>query len=262
MNRWHDAKLEVGGATRDCWSTVCPEMVLLPPGRFTMGSPDTEADRVKDEGPQHAVHISRAFLVGRYEVTFAEWEACYRAGGCSFLPSDHGWGRDRRPVVGLAWNDTQQYVSWLSRKTGMAYRLLTEAEWEYAARGLAAANGSENAFAWGADFVKDRANCLVCVDPPIGQTVAVGSFTPNAFGLYDMIGNVWEWVQDCYVDDYTRAPGDGSAATGVANCSRVLRGGAFNTGVKFIRTAYRNRQLPSQASRNFGFRVARDQSKP
>ena len=261
LGHWRDTHVKIGEHTRDCWSTACPEMVLVPAGEFVMGSPPDEVDRVRDEGPQHKVTIARPFLVAKYETTFAEWDACIAAGGCKKFPETE-WGRGQRPVVGVAWNDIQQYLAWLSAKTGMSYRLLTESEWEYAARGTNSADAPHFTYAWGMDFRRGLANCLLCTEEPAKQPLPVGSFPPNAFGLHDMIGNAYEFVRDCYAEDYTTTPTDGSAAAETPNCMRVARGGAFSTSAKFVRPAYRNRQLPGQGYRNFGFRVARNLTWP
>src|SRR5262245_37248187 len=162
---------------KDC--DVCPEMVVVPAGRFLMGSPADEADRKLNEGPQHWVTIGRPFAVGKFEVTFAEWDACTADGGCRHRPDDKGWGRGKQPVYMVSWDDiTQEYLPWVSRKTGKAYRLLSEAEWEYAARA-----GTTTPYSSGLTITKSQAN----FHSPKG-TFDVGSFPPNAFGLYDMHG--------------------------------------------------------------------------
>ncbi len=250
-NRMADASLKRGDVKRDCGSEACPEMVVVPPGEFMMGSPAAEEGR-DDEGPQRKVTIASPFLVSKFEVTFAEWDACYDAGGCSFQPSDQGWGRGKRPVINVAWNDIQQYIKWLSTKTGMPYRLLTEAEWEYAARA-----GTTTRFSWGDAIGKGNANCDGCGSQwDDKQTAPVGSFQANAFGLHDMHGNVWEWVQDCD-GKYTDAPNDGSAAPQTDNCSRVLRGGSWGNVTGFMRAANRSRLVPDFRDIGIGFRVAR-----
>jgi formylglycine-generating enzyme required for sulfatase activity len=166
---------------RDCWD--CPAMVVIPPGSFMMGSPPNEAGRDDDEGPQHLVHVP-AFSIGKYDVTFDEWDACVNAGGCSKHPSDEDGGRGRRPVIYVSWNDTLQYVRWLSLKTGHTYRLPSEAEWEYAARA-----GTTTAYYWGDQVGSGNANCDGCGSQwDAHHTAPVGSFTANAFGLHDMLG--------------------------------------------------------------------------
>ena len=153
--------------------------------------------------------IARPFAVGKFEVTFAEWDACLSGGGCSHRPGDAGWGRGKRPVINVSWNDAKAYVAWLSRQTGRAYRLLSEAEWEYAARA-----GTTTPFSTGRTITSDQANFN---SNRIGQyrqqTVPVGLFSANGFGLHDMHGNVAEWVEDCWHENYVGAPVDGSART-------------------------------------------------
>lgn len=251
-NRIADANLKRGDVKRDCGSEACPEMVVAPPGEFMMGSPPTEKDRDANEGPQRKVTIASHFLVSKYEVTFAEWDACYDAGGCLSQPSDQGWGRGKQPVINVSWNDTQQYIKWLSAKTGMPYRLLTEAEWEYAARAGATAR-----YSWGDEQGEGNANCAGCKSQRNNkQTVPVGSFKPNDFGLYDMHGNVWEWVQDCD-GDYAKAPNDGSTAPQTENCLRVRRGGSWDNDARSMRAADRSWLDPDVRFTVIGFRVAR-----
>jgi formylglycine-generating enzyme required for sulfatase activity len=194
--------LAAGDVFRDC--DVCPEMVALPAGQFLMGSPDGEKDRDSDEGPQHEVTI-KPFAIGKYEVTFEEWDACVQAGGCNgYRPGDQSWGRGKRPVINVSWRDAQAYVAWLSGKTGQSYRLPSEAEWEYVARA-----GTTTRYAFGDEIVAKEAN----FGSTIGKTTAVGAYPPNRWGLFDMHGNVLEWVEDVYHDGYKGAPSDGTAWT-------------------------------------------------
>jgi len=188
----------------------CPEMVVVPAGSFLMGSPESEEGHSGDEGPQHRVTFAKAFAVSKYEVTFDDWDACVALGGCGYVPGDEGWGRGARPVIQVSWDDVEQYVAWLSRQTGKPYRLLSEAEWEYAARA-----GSDTAYPWGDEIGKGNANSGCAIGC---RTASVGSFPTNAFGLHDMHGNVWEWVQDCYHFGYDGARTDGSAKT-TGDCS-------------------------------------------
>ena len=181
-------------------------------------------------------------------MTFAEWDACLAQGGCSHRAGDQGWGRGKRPVVDVSWDDiARQYLPWLSRKTGKTYRLLTEAEWEYAARA-----GTTTRYAFGDTIAKSQAQF-----DSAGKTVAVGSFQPNAFGLYDMHGNVWEWVQDCWNGSYTGAPTDGSAWT-AGDCShRIVRGGSWGSDAGVLRATNRGRSSAANRTDSFGFRVGR-----
>lgn len=247
---------------RDCPN--CPEMVTVPAGEFLMGSPESERGRGKDEGPQHKVTIARPFAVGKFEVTFAEWDACVAEGGCTNKPGDEGWGRGRHPVINVSWHDAVQYTAWLSKKTGKAYRLLSEAEWEYAARAVTKATDPSTPFSTGATINYRQANYDANFTYGSGQqglyrqkTVDVGSLPRNAFGLHEMHGNVWEWVQDCYKPSYEGAPDDGSPVT-ERDCSlHILRGGAWNYYPKLLRSAYRYATAPEVRLNNAGFRVAR-----
>ncbi len=232
----------------------CPEMVVVPAGSFTMGSPASESSRDIDESPQHTVTIAKPFAVARFPVTFDEWDACVADGGCNgYRPGDQGWGHGRQPVINVSWDGATTYVAWLSRKTGKAYRLLTEAEWEYAARA-----GSTTAYYWGDKIGKGNANCNGCGSKwDNAQTSPVGSFAANAFGLYDMAGNVWQWVHDCYHDNYDGAPTDGLAWTG-GDCSRrVVRGGSWIGHPQLLRSAGRFWNTHDDRGNLLGFRVAR-----
>lgn len=211
-----------GTAFRDC--DGCPEMVMIPAGNFLMGSPDSEAGRSSDEGPQHRVSISRPFAAGKYEVTFDEWDACVRESGCSHNPSDQGWGRGKRPVINVSWQDAKKFTEWLSRKSGKRYRLLTEAEWEYVARA-----GTTTAYSTGATIATSQAN----YSGNLGKTVAVGSYGPNAFGVHDVHGNVYEWTEDCWNASYAGAPTNGSAWLSGDCSDRVSRGGSWSDGIGF-----------------------------
>jgi formylglycine-generating enzyme required for sulfatase activity len=247
---------------RDC--TGCPEMVVVPAGEFMMGSSESERGRNKDEGPLRKVAFAQPFAVGKFEVTFAEWDACVTENGCKHKPGDESWGRGRRPVINVSWGDARQYVAWLANKTGKPYRLLTEAEWEYAARGVTKASEPHAPFSTGATINYRQANYDANFKYGSGQqgiyrqkTLDVGSLPKNAFGLHDMHGNVWEWVEDCYKDSYRGAPTDGSPVTS-ANCSlRILRGGSWNYYPQLLRAAYRYATASGIRTENAGFRVAR-----
>jgi formylglycine-generating enzyme required for sulfatase activity len=227
-------------------------MVVVPAGEFMMGSPTDETGSLDNENQQHRVTIARPFAVSRFEVTFDDWDACVSVGGCR-AANDDGMGRGKRPVIYLSWEDARQYVAWLSAATGKTYRLLTEAEWEYAARA-----GTMTAFYWGDEIGKNNANCDGCGSQRDNLQISpVGSFKPNAFGLYDMLGNVWEWVEDCYRRDYTGAPTDGSARIGDCKLFRVVRGGSWTSGPQLLRSASRLGGIPDNRVGDVGFRVGR-----
>ena len=254
-----EMKDRLGRNSRDC--PECPEMVVVPGGSYMMGSPGDEAVRSADEGPQHRVTIPRPIAVGKYEVTFAEWDACVAAGGCGgYRPEDEGWGRGRRPVINVSWNDAKSYVKWLSQETGKGYRLLTESEWEYVARA-----GTTGPFHFGQTISTDQANYNGKYTYGSGRkgvyrekTVSVGSFPANGFGLHDVHGNVWEWVEDCWHGDYSGAPTDGSAWTSGGACgSRVLRGGSCVNEPRDLRSAFRYGVAAGSRDYDYGFRIAR-----
>ena len=246
----------------------CPEMAELPRGEFMMGSPDSENGRGSDEGPQRLVKIDYGFAVGKYEVTFAEWDACRRDNNACPPADDQGWGRDKRPVINVSWDDAQHYIAWLNRKAGLGsaakdrYRLLSEAEWEYAARA-----GTTAAYWWGDSASHEQANYgkdVCCGGLVLGRdqwvyTAPVGSFPANPWRLHDMQGNVWEWTQDCYHGSYSGAPDDGSAWDGGTNCDggRVLRGGSWNLDPLNLRSADRFRGGTGDRDNDIGFRLAR-----
>ena len=233
-------------------------MVVVPNGDFMMGSPSTDTEADTDEFPQHSVTIPQPIAVGKFEVTFDNWDTCYELGGCRIRPDDYGWGLGTRPVVDVNWADAQQYVAWLSKQTGKQYRLLTEAEWEYATRA-----GTTTAYYWGNDVKKDgqtMADCFDCGSAWDNQkTAPAGSFPANAFGLNDTLGNVWEWVQDCYHDSYDGAPADGSTWTDSDDCKeRVSRGGSWaDLPQVLLRSAFRLRTPSVNRYTGLGFRVAR-----
>ena len=230
---------------------IIPEMVRIRAGSFLMGCQKGEKDCKSNESPPHRVQVP-AFELGKYEVTFAEWDACVADGGCTHKPDDKGWGRARRPVINVSWDDAQQYVAWLSRKTGEVWRLPTEAEWEYAARA-----GTETVFSWGDQVGKNRANCNGCGSQWDGkQTAPVGSFAANPWGLFDMHGNVWEWVQDCFAP-YEAGKADVRAVTSGGCTYLVLRGGSWDLNPRFLRSTYRSSISPLLTPYCYGFRLAR-----
>lgn len=233
-----------------------PEMVVIPGGRFRMGCV-TGRDCEENEEPVHYVEIA-SFALSKYEVTFEQWGACVMKGGCNvYRPENEGWGRGDRPVIHVSWDDAQAYVTWLSEETSEDYRLPTEAEWEYAARA-----GTATRYNWGNAIGSNQANCDNqeesggCGDSWEKMTAPVGSFSANSFRLHDMHGNVWEWVQDCFHDNYREAPVDGSARDNPICASRVLRGGAWSTNPRTLRSAFRYWSSPGIRYEHIGFRVA------
>jgi formylglycine-generating enzyme required for sulfatase activity len=238
--------IEAGALFRDC--TECPELIVVPAGAFEMGSSEYPIER-----PIHHVMIGKPFAMSRYEVTFSQWDACVAEHGCSYRPDDQGRGRTNLPVSDVSWSDAQTYVAWLSKTTGYKYRLPSEAEWEYAARG-----GTTGPFWWGDASATSQANCRDC-GPGLGeQTMPVGSFPANGFGLADTAGNIAEWVADCWTDSYKDAPKDGSAQVSDACKHRVLRGGSFDSSLRYMRSS--SRFLYDAGVRYYtnGFRVLRE----
>jgi formylglycine-generating enzyme required for sulfatase activity len=235
---------------REC-ASACPRMVVVPAGEFMIGSAKTEKGRHDDEGPQQRIIFARTFAVSKFEVTFEDWDACVSVGGCPQV-SVAEFGRGTRPVIDVSWDDAQRYAAWFSRMTGKVYRLLSEAEWEYAARA-----GSTTAYSWGDEIGSGNANCRSCGSQwDYKQPAPVGSFAPNAFGLYDMNGNVWQWVEDCYQSSHEGIPMDGSARTG--NCTlRVVRGGSYYDDPSLLRAANRDNDGAGDRVVTVGFRLAR-----
>ena len=290
---------EAGEVIQDC--EACPIVIVVPAGTFLMGSPESETARSGEGGPgserpQHEVTIAAAFAVGRYEVAFAEWDACVEAGGCGgYLPSDEGWGRGWRPVINVNWHDAKAYVEWLSEHTGESYRLLSESEWEYVARA-----GSETRWHWG-DVPSDQcrhangrdldaaaglppspnpnSRSTMCRDGYV-YTAPLGTYEANGFGVYDLLGNVFEWTEDCFrpapleiverlppgtpepsaapFNAYDGAPDDGSAWTDGPCEARVWRGGSWGSTQVNLRSAARFFAESVTRRSNAGFRVARD----
>jgi formylglycine-generating enzyme required for sulfatase activity len=267
-----------GGTFTECRN--CPVMVVIPAGSFTMGTPPTE-DHHRPMEKQHKVTIAKPFAVSRTEVTWDQWEACVRDGACDGMAVDKSlrvkadgtanpdfvdWGRGTRPVVGVSWYDAQAYVGWLNRKTGHddLYRLLSEAEWEYAARA-----GTTTAYPWGDKLDHNHGN-FGKEEPGLGpktegrdawanQTAPVASFPPNAFGLHDMHGNAFEWIEDCYLEDLSKTANDGSAVKDGSCNSREFRSGSFISNPYMHRSGNRIRgYTPDTRGRNYlTIRVAR-----
>ena len=238
----------VGTIFKDCPS--CPEMTMIPPGTFLMGSIKGK----NRERPVTRITIRQPLAVSRYEVTFDQWDACFSAGGCSKKPSDRGWGRGNRPVINILLTDIAEYVSWLTKKTGYLYRLPSESEWEYAARA-----GSRTEFNWGDQMLPGAANCRGCGTQWSGHKSApVGQFKPNAWGLYDVHGNVLEYVTDCWTTNHKKVPIDGSPKITQGCLSKVVKGGSWYYLSKVSRSASRVRNDKRVFSYFIGFRVFRE----
>jgi formylglycine-generating enzyme required for sulfatase activity len=237
-------------------------MVVVPAGSFIMGSRQSdsvekdpefvEVDPTSRERPRHEVTLARPFAVSMFEVTFDDWDACSAAGACPDAPDSRG--RGSMPVINVSWIDAQKYASWLTQLTGKDYRLLSEAEWEYVARA-----GTDTRYSWGNDIGKANANCDGCgSQSDLQQTAPVGSFRPNAFGIYDMHGNVWEWVEDTWHESYDGAPTDGSAWLQGGNPDlRIIRGGAWRNESYLVHAALRERRNIHVRFDTLGIRVAR-----
>jgi len=256
---------------KDC--ADCPAMVVLPQKSFMMGAPDNETGKEPFDGPQRKVTIAYPVAVGKFEITNAEWEACLRDGGCTRVPRPacraemgctpypmEAADRPHMPVTDISWIDAQGYVRWLSAKTGATYRLLTEAEWEFAARA-----GAKTAYAWGDTATRHYANYGMdkCCGPQIDGDdkwellSPVGSFPANAYGVYDLAGNTWAWVPDCWDENPATGPIDGSARE-VPDChERIMRGGSWASLPQRIRPAFRQGSAAIDRDNFIGFRVAR-----
>jgi formylglycine-generating enzyme required for sulfatase activity len=228
---------------KDC--EYCPEMIVLPAGQYTMGTDS------RWEGPPHPVTIQHPFAVSRFETTFGQWDLCAAAGHCTHQPDDKGWGRGNRPVINVSHKHTSQFLGWLSKVSGRRYRLPSEAEWEYAAR-----SNTKTSRYWGTSIGSNNANCYQCGDGG-GRTLPVGQYAPNGFGLYDMLGNVHEWVADCYAKSYEGAPADGSARMDGDCKERIARGGSWSTAYQAVTVSHRRDTLATRSDQHTGFRVVR-----
>ncbi len=243
----------------------CPQMVVVPRGTAILGSPSGEPGRQSNETAPHSVTIDKPFAVGRYAVTFDQWDACVADGGCNgYKPDDNGFGRGKRPVIFVSWNDANAYVNWLKRKTGQPYRLLSESEWEYAARGCTKADCPETPF-WFGDIAPDLANYdsrYSYEGSPkadhVVETVPVDRGKPDPFGLTNMLGNVQQWVEDCWNADLAAPPADGSAVLSGDCADRVIRGGSYSDKPDALRASARAWDAADdRESPNIGIRVAR-----
>ena len=246
---------ELNPATYSIVTSILQSMKSIPSGTFIMGCSAGDVECADKEKPTRQVSID-AFKLMATEVTFAMWDACVAAGGCSHRPEDNGWSRGNRPVIKVSYNDiTQQFIPWLNRTTGLTFRLPSEAEWEYAARA-----GTTTKYSWGNNIGSNNANCDGCGSQwDDSKTAPVKSFSANAFGLYDMEGNVREWVQDCWNNSYQGAPQDGRAIESGDCVWRRTRGGAWNLNPKrFLRVSNREGASCSSGFNNIGFRLAQD----
>ncbi len=255
-----------GSEFRDC--PACPVMVAMPTGVYGMGAPPLDQGRPYDEGELRRVEVTQPFAMGKFEVSFDEWDACVKEGACP-AADDSDFGRGKRPVINVSWEDAGRYARWLAKKTGKPYRLPTEAEWEYAAR---AGAGRDRFFGIPLKSVCEHANLydlagkaaheyewehVPCRDG-YTETAPVGKFKPNAFGLHDMLGNVWEWTEDCMSAKWRGVRNDTGALI-EGDCSmRAFRGGSWlNHPGYYIRFSDRYKFLGTRHS-DLGFRVARD----
>jgi formylglycine-generating enzyme required for sulfatase activity len=244
---------------------MCPVMAVIPGGINTIGSPDDELGHERGEAPQQNISIRIPLAVGRSEVSFEQYLACIAEGGCGpERPADHDWGYDTQPAIFVSWNDAKRYVAWLSQKTKSRYRLLSEAEWEYAARGCAKVCES-TPFWFGDTISKARANYNWRIaytgaetPVPLMRTVPIDAAEASPFGLLNVHGNVAEWVEDCWSDSLAGIPRDGTPRTD-GDCSRhVVRGGSWKDGPKELRSAKRSWALSTDRRDYIGLRVARE----
>lgn len=259
--------LPAGKVFKDCKN--CPEMVVLPAGKFTMGTPETEVGREPDEGPMHEVTFAKAFAMSRFQITAGEWDSYVKETGVKIANGDTRPGREcvaskprykqepRQPAVCMDFADVQAYVAWLSKKTGQNYRMVSEAQREYAAR---AGSTGPFPFPFDAEGEYSIAKHANTYGPTDGYSFSspVGSYPPNAFGVYDMHGNVYEWIADCEHPNYVGAPTDGSAWVEPGCESYNIRGNDWGEAPVFSRSGNRNNIYPSTRGDWIGFRVVRD----
>ena len=276
---WLKAGKGVSFRDEGCTGEPCPEMLVVPPGEFVMGSPNSEIEDLVAKHhnshylseKQRRITINRPFAIGKYEVTFSEWDSCVNAGGCAFAP-DHGYGRNKHPAINVSWDEAIAYTIWLSRQTRQRYRLPTEAEWEYAARAQSKSKyffGSTDANLCGYANVIDltflsssnqpnNSGVAPCADGYI-YTAPVGSFKSNAWGLYDIIGNVWEWADDCWNQQSSGVVGVTHLPSSDKQCTaRAIRGGSWNCYVDCQRLGHRNYADHETRKPTIGFRLMRE----
>jgi formylglycine-generating enzyme required for sulfatase activity/uncharacterized caspase-like protein len=243
----------------------CPEMVVAPAGKAMLGSPPGESGRQTFEAAPHMVEIAKPFAVGRYAVTFAQWDACYAEGGCGHRRlGDLDFGRGKRPAIFVTWSEAQLYVQWLKRKTGQAYRLLSEAEWEYAARGCKSLKCANAPFWFGAIkpevavYDSRRSYDGSPKANPRLRTEPADSGPPNPFGLYNMLGNVRQWTQDCWNPAPAALASNGAPVLSGDCSARATRGGSWADDPAKLRAAARDYESIDEGSERIGFRIARD----
>lgn len=240
-------QLKPGDIFRDC--ETCPEMVVVPPGLFVMGS-----KLHKSEMPTRVVRFRKPFAIGRFETLHANWQACLDAGGCTHKPDDHKWGTERKPVINISHDMVHGYAEWLTKTTGKKYRLPSEAEWEYAAKA-----GTKSNYWFGDQVGENQVNCRKCGSPWSGiGNAPVGSFAPNPWGLYDMNGNAFEWVEDCWHETYDGAPKGPEAWVGGKCQFRVIRGGSWYYYSRMSRAANRQKNPGAVKSYWLSFRLVRE----
>ncbi|MEQ8322775.1 MAG: formylglycine-generating enzyme family protein [Rhodospirillales bacterium] len=240
-------QLKPGDIFRDC--ETCPEMVVVPPGLFVMGS-----KLHKSEMPTRVVRFRKPFAIGRFETLHANWQACLDAGGCTHKPDDHKWGTERKPVINISHDMVHGYADWLTKTTGKKYRLPSEAEWEYAAKA-----GTKSNYWFGDQVGENQVNCRKCGSPWSGiGNAPVGSFAPNPWGLYDMNGNAFEWVEDCWHETYDGAPKGPEAWVGGKCQFRVIRGGSWYYYSRMSRAANRQKNPGAVKSYWLSFRLVRE----
>ena len=256
-----------GQVFRDCAN--CPVMVAIPAGSGLIGSPAAESGHESSEEPRRSIRFARPFAVSRDSISFAEWDSCVAEGGCdNFIPGDMGWGRGPQPLVLVSWNDAKAYVAWLSKKTNQTYRLLSESEWEYSARACRSAACGDWTFWFGDVINPDLANYDWRYSYAGGRKAQTprkpqptNTFGPNSFGLFNMAGNVAQWVEDCWNSNLRDLPGDGSARISGDCSAHVIRGGSWNDDPVNLRSAARKYDVVSAREPNIGFRVARELSR-
>lgn len=276
LSQGEERGLEPGDSFIECkrtekaYSPHCPEMVVVRAGSFEIGSVDVnvldngerrrdpsiyrshDSARTNYDFPRQRVTINKSYAVSKFELTFDQWEVCFATGVCQHKGGSHNWGRGKRPAIGVSWNDAHDYVNWLSKLTGRKYRLLTEAEWEFAARA-----NTDTRYPWGNEMIKGSAHCRGCGTNWQGKTAPIGQFPANAFGLHDMNGNVWEWVEDCFDEGVRSLPEDGSAVTDPECKFAIIRGGSWFDEAPRLESSHRYRDSTEGRFFATGLRIGR-----